>query len=94
MGKPSHQPDYSSRQYSDGFIFNNEHIDSDAPGNIHYGYVGASADWAPGQLLVYAGIAQIIAGNSQTTHQNLNFFGDDPVDQINILWGVSLYYNR
>ena len=87
-------PEYDSKTYEEGFIFNGVHVDSDAPGNIQFGYVGAAANWAPETLLGGAGLAQKIAGTSLPIYQNSYFHGDDPVDQINILWGINLYYNR
>jgi len=90
-------PEYSTRTYTNGFIFDGKHVNSDAPGNIHYGYVGASAFWdklpgtGPQLLLREAGAVQT---KSQPEWQNSNFYGDDPVDQVNILWGIDMYYNR
>lgn len=89
------QPEYDSKKYNQGFIFQGQHIDSDAPGNIHYGYVGSAAFWSsPEFLLEQAGKAQVSAGTSNSSWQNSYFHGDDPIDQINILWGASLYFNR
>ena len=37
-------PEYNSKTHPDGFIFKDKNIRSDAPGNIHYGFVGAEED--------------------------------------------------
>jgi RHS repeat-associated protein len=88
-------PQYSSKTHPLGFIYDGQHISSDAPGNIDYGYVGAAPFWSSPQLLLYeAGKAQQSAGTSQPQWQNEYFHGDDPVDQVNILWGINMYYNR
>jgi hypothetical protein len=76
-------------------MFNGRNITSDAPGNINYGYAGAAAIWSSPQFLLdQAGKAQVAAGTSQPIWQNSNFHGDDPVDQVNILSGISQYYNN
>jgi hypothetical protein len=86
---------YSTKTYPLGFVYDGQHVSSDAPGNIHYGYVGAGPFWSSPQLLLSeAGKAQQSAGTSQPQWQNAYFHGDDPVDQVNILWGVNVYYNR
>ena len=88
-------PQYSGKTYPLGFIYNGQHVSSDAPGNIDYGYVGAAPFWSTPQLLLNeAGKAQVSAGTSQPQWQNSYFHGDDPVDQVNILWGINMYYNR
>ena len=93
-------PEYNSKTYDQGFLFDGQHVRSDAPGNIHYGYVGAATLWdqipgvGPQFLLQQAGAVQGSTNTSQPQWQNSYFHGDDPVDQINILWGVNLYYNR
>ena len=71
------------------FIFREEVIDYDAPGNINYGYLGKI--FAIKDLVLYAGAgyAQIMAGNS-----NPNFitsFFDDPRDQKMIKYGIDIY---
>jgi len=90
-------PEYKSNFYGNGFIFKDKHIISDAPGNIHYGYVGAAALWtSPDLLAEKAGEANVVSGNtdSHPEWKNIYFHGDDPVDQVNMLWGIDLYYNR
>jgi RHS repeat-associated protein len=88
-------PEYNSKTYQMGFIFNGQHVSSDAPGNLQFGYVGAAAVWSTPQiLLVGAGAAQQKAGTSLPIYQNQYFHGDDPADQVNILWGINMYYNR
>jgi len=86
--------EYSSKTYTDGFVFNAEKIRSDSPANIHYGYVGNAAFWGvPSILLQEAGSAQIRAGTSQPEWRN-GFYGDDPRDQSDIMRGINLYRNR
>jgi RHS repeat-associated protein len=86
---------YNSSKYPMGFAFDGQLVSKDTPGNINYGYVGASTWWATPQLLLKsAGVAQVLAGTSQPQWQNSSFRGDDPVDQVNILWGANMYYNR
>lgn len=87
-------PEYSSKVYQDGFVFNAEKIRSDSPANIHYGYVGNAAFWGvPSILLQEAGNAQIRAGTSQPEWRN-GFYGDDPRDQADIMKGISLFRNH
>jgi len=70
---------YNSSKYQMGFAYNGQIVSKDAPGNINYGYVGASTFWATPQLLLKsAGAAQVLAGTSQPQWQNVNFHGDDP----------------
>jgi RHS repeat-associated protein len=89
------KPQYSPAAYPNWFVYDGKQIRSDAPGNIHYGYVGAAAFWSsPEFLLDKAGQAQVAAGTSQQQWQNSYFHGDDPVDQANILWGINMYYNQ
>ena len=89
---------YGSKTYSLnslGFTYDGQHVSSDAPGNINYGYVGAAPFWSsPDLLLNQARKAQVSAGTSQPQWQTSYFHGDDPVDQVNILWGINMYYNR
>lgn len=87
-------PEFNSKNYQSGFVFNAEKIRSDSPANIHYGYVGNAAFWgAPSILLQEAGSAQIRAGTSQPEWRN-GFYGDDPRDQADIMKGISLFRNR
>ena len=86
---------YNSKNNSQGFVYGDRNISPDAPGNIHYGYVGSAAYWSnPEMLLNKAGEAQVSAGTSRPEWQNSNFRGDDPLDQINIVLGISQYYDR
>jgi hypothetical protein len=78
-----------------GFIYEGQHIRSDAPGNIHYGYVGAAAEWKTSTLMYAAGtVQQFSGGNGLPAAQSAFFYGDNPVDQANVLWGINMYYNR
>jgi hypothetical protein len=85
----------NSQTHPNGFMYDDKHITFDAPGNIQYGYVAASTHFAPPvTALGFAGLAQEISGTSEPQWQNIYFNGDDPVDQVNALWGMNLYYNR
>jgi hypothetical protein len=95
------QPEYDSHVYNMGFIFQGQHVRNDAPANILYGYVGARASGdnvpivsGPQFLLQEAGAYQIKTNQSRPEWQNSYFHGDDPVDQVNILWGINMFYNR
>lgn len=72
-------------QYKE-YLFNNEIVRYDAPGNIHYGYVG-SATWygTEEMLLKQAGYAQI------KDNPGACWTGDDPVDMYYIKKGIELY---
>jgi RHS repeat-associated protein len=78
---------FSSKKYTDGFVYEGQKIAKDAPGNIHYGYVGEHAKWAlfPDILTQAAGAAQILAGTSKWSY--FWTYGDDPKDNSNILGG-------
>jgi RHS repeat-associated protein len=83
---------YSSKAYSDGFVFLSKHIERDAPGNIHYGYVGSAIFWSTSKMLFkQAGRAQVLAGTSLPEWSGSPFYGDSPQDRYNINWGMSLY---
>jgi len=87
--------EYDSEKYKNGFIYAGQRVGSDAPGNIHYGYVGAVPWWSsPDVLLGHAGENQVEGRRSLPEWQNPYFRGDDPVDQVNILWGIWLYYDE
>lgn len=74
----------------------------DAPSNIHYGFVGKATFWASENLLFReAGRAQIatdnrdsFAGRRPQPHNTAwdvpPFYGDDPDDHWNIVWGIDL----
>ena len=79
-------------QNSSLYYFNGELVDSDAPGNIMYGYMG-KAYGIPDDVLYYAaGLAQIVAGTSTKLWVETGT-GDDPIDYYNIKRGID-YYNK
>jgi len=79
-------------QNSSLYYFDGELVDSDAPGNIMYGYMG-KAYGIPDSVLYYAaGAAQIIAGTSTRLWIEIGT-GDDPIDYYNIKRGID-YYNK
>jgi len=77
--------DTTPLQYKE-YLFNNEIVRYDVPGNIHYGYVG-SATWygTEEMLLKQAGYAQI------KDNPGACWTGDDPVDMYYIKKGIELY---
>lgn len=82
---------YSVKQ---SYIFNNQKVSGDAPGNILYGYVGKSFRYSDELLLRAAGFAQKMGGNYDPKfgHWNGNPpYGDDPRDQKNIKIGMNFY---
>lgn len=81
------QPDWQHEH----FIFYDEVIDKDAPGNINYGSFGASI--GIGNLTLYSGAggAQIVAGTSSWEFASSYF--DDPRDKARIEQGIQLYYS-
>ncbi len=83
---------YESGMY-EKYYFNNEIIRGDAPGNIHYGYIGEGTWWHSDNLLYWgAGEAQkAIPGNSDQRWDTAPWYGDDPVDHFYIVTGQNLY---
>jgi hypothetical protein len=81
--------DSTRHQY---FVFLGRIIRNDAPGNIHYGYVGMAALWSTETLLIWeAGKNQVARGISDPSWSGPPFYGDDPEDTKNIRWGIELY---
>jgi RHS repeat-associated protein len=52
------KPEYSSKAFPNGFVFDGKHIPADAPGNINYGFTGAEAGFSPSTLLEAGGFVQ------------------------------------
>jgi RHS repeat-associated protein len=78
----------SPLQYRE-YLFNGQIVRYDAPGNIHYGYVGSAAWYGTeGTLLDQAAQAQT------KDNPNGGWTGDDPVDTGYIRMGIDLYNNR
>ena len=73
------------------FIYNGEIIDKDVPGNINYGYFGASINILTSVLHVGAGYAQVCAGTAQL--RDIMTLFDDPRDYERINQGIKLYYS-
>jgi hypothetical protein len=61
----------------------------DVVANIHFGYVGRASGFSADELLVGAGVAQILAGTSDWAYWQSYF--DDPQDQFAIWLGIWLY---
>lgn len=76
-------------QQSSLYYFEGELVDSDAPGNIMFGYMGKAYGIPNDVLHLGAGYAQISAGTSSWDW--LTTFGDDPIDSNNIDRGISFY---
>jgi hypothetical protein len=80
----------SQWQDSSLYYFNGVLVDSDAPGNILYGYIGKAFGFPDVVLYGSAGLAQIAAGTSEDVWF-FTSFGDDPIDQANIRRGIAFY---
>ena len=79
-------------QQSSLYYFDGELVDSDAPGNIMYGYMG-KAYGIPDSILYYAaGYAQYKAGTSRQEWFYIGT-GDDPIDSLNIEIGNYIIMN-
>jgi hypothetical protein len=65
----------------------------DVPGNVLYGYAGASAGFSPGLLRKMAGLAQLNhdKGEKGSSSRPINAYFDDPRDQAQISAGIVLY---
>lgn len=67
-----------------GYVFMGKEIDYDAPGNIHYGYIGSNTLYgSPSVLHYFAGVAQNVDNNTNT--------GDPLSDRDYIDLGISLF---
>jgi len=73
------------------YIFNGEIVDKDAPGNLLYGYMG-TVYLIPPTILQFGGVyAQWKAGTVK--HEWIkDTYGDDSMDQENILRGIEYLY--
>ena len=78
---------------SNYFIFDGKIVSKDAPGNIAYGIAGKIMGISEDILFQAAGIAQQRAGTSRPEWKT-NFYGDDPMDQINITIGINYYEKK
>ncbi len=82
--------EYNSSKYINGFVFYGEKIRYDAPGNIHYGYVGSSTYYGSDFILYYfAGKHQKDQNTSKKEWEDTSR-GDDPYDQEMIKYGIQL----
>jgi len=77
----------SSLYYFKGNIKSGEDL-----GNMHYGYVGRAAGFSSTILKTAAGAYQIYSGTSYIGWYNSYF--DDPRDQTQITYGISLWDNN
>ena len=73
------------------FIYDDEIIDNDVPGNINFGYLGTAMGIDELTLIMSAGVAQIRAGTSMEEWRNFENFGDDPRDTERIKQGINTY---
>lgn len=73
------------------YVYDNQIVERDVPGNIAFGYVGKVFDIPDTILVAGAGYAQIRAGTSKKEWINLTSFGDDPRDTYWINYGIDLY---
>ena len=71
------------------YMYNGKEVRFDAPGNIHYGYVG-SVMFNEVILVLFAGGYQIKSGTSNPLYSGS--FYDDPYDTEMIKYGINLYY--
>lgn len=71
-------------QRAESYVFNAEEIPGDAPGNIHYGYVGKRAGYSESALLFFGGVVQTLSHPGQ--------FGDPASDKAFIRQGYGLNY--
>ncbi len=71
-------------QRAESYIFNAEEIPGDAPGNIHYGYVGKEAGYSLNTLLFFGGVVHTISHPGQ--------FGDPLSDKGFVTQGYGLSY--
>jgi hypothetical protein len=72
-----------------GVMVSGNKYDYDMPGNFHYGFVGAAADFDDLILHKAAGVAQERAGTSKPEYHCT--YGDDPKDFEFIRLGIALY---
>jgi len=66
------------------YVFRGQEIRYDAPGNIHYGYVGSNTWYGTPSVLHH------FAGSAQNQDNNTNM-GDDPSDSAYINYGIRLF---
>ncbi|OHA58443.1 MAG: hypothetical protein A2571_01535 [Candidatus Vogelbacteria bacterium RIFOXYD1_FULL_44_32] len=71
-------------QRATSYIYNSQEVSGDAPGNIHYGYVGKRAEYSESTLLFFGGAVQTITHPGQ--------FGDPSSDKTYIMQGYGLNY--
>jgi len=62
---------------------------SDVLANVHFGYVGRASGFSSEELLMGAGVAQVLSGTSDWSYFWSCF--DDPADQAAISVGIYLY---
>ncbi len=92
MVKPGGVYDLKSKpewQGKEHFIYHNEILWYDDPGNIMYGYLGKAMGFSDVKLKAAAGIVQIYTGTSSRDYYSSWF--DDPRDQMSIKLGIELF---
>jgi hypothetical protein len=83
--------EYDKGKYKPGFIYDDEKIDFDAPGNIHYGFVGKATLWATEKILLWQAGKAHVKDNSSKPEWIKCCYGDDPRDRAMIQKGFKLY---
>lgn len=76
---------------NDYYVYENEIVENDVPGNIMFGYFGKVYGIPDTILIAGAGYAQIRAGTYELQWINFENFGDDPRDTARIRQGIGLY---
>ncbi len=71
-------------QRATSYVYDAQEVLGDAPGNIHYGYVGKRAGYSESTLLFFGGAVQTITHPGQ--------FGDPSSDKTYIIQGYGLNY--
>ena len=71
------------------YIYNGMLLRWDAVGNIHFGYIGASAGYSLEFLQLGAGMYQILSETSKWSYYDTYF--DDPYDSSMIELGYNIY---
>ncbi len=88
--------DYYPDKHKKGFVFYGAKIRYDAPGNIHFGYLGESAFWVKDFPLIEDFIGLLFYGASKeqqdasTTSEKYCGSVDDPVDEMYIHAGIAM----
>ena len=88
-------PDIFARpDYSYHIIYNGEIMRGDASGNIIYGYLGTASGFSEYELLSGAGLYQIYSDRKNPFDFFKGYYGDNIGDGEQIIYGISLYYQK